>query len=131
MLESVRSYKVLGLIIQSNLKWDEQILSTVTKASKRLYALRVLSRGGVPPADLISVYYALIRSILEYCSEVWNYAIPQYLSDELEKVQKRAMRIMFPGHSRDEALQLANCRRQTKCVLRLCKRSLNVQFYNV
>ena len=111
VLESVRSYKVLGLIIQSNLKWDEQVLSTVTKASKRLYALRVLSRGGVPPADLISVYYALIRSILEYCSEVWNYAIPQYLSDELEKVQKRAMRIIFPGHSYDEALQLANCTR--------------------
>ena len=126
VLESVRSYKVLGLTIQSNLKWDEQILSTVTKASKRLYALRVLSRGGVPPADLISVYYALIRSILEYCSEVWNYAIPQYLSNELEKVQKRAMRIIFPGHSYDEALQLANCtrlgdRRNQMCIKTLQK----------
>ena len=38
----------LGLIIQNNLKWGEQIFSTITKASKRLYALRVLSRGGVP-----------------------------------------------------------------------------------
>ena len=98
----------MGLIIQSNLKWGEQILSTVTKASKRLYALRVLSRGGVSPADLIGVYYALILSILEYCSELWNYAIPQYLSDELEKVQKRAMRIIFSGHSYDEVLKLAN-----------------------
>ncbi len=34
-----------------------------------------------------------------------------YLSDELERVQKRAMRIIFPGHSYDEALQLANCTR--------------------
>ena len=109
VLESLRSHKVLGLIIQSNLKWDEQILSTVTKASKRLYALQVLSCGGVPPDGLISVYYAIIRPILEYCTELWNYAIPQYLSDELEKVQKRAMRIIFPGHSYDEALQLAYC----------------------
>ena len=66
----------LGLIIQNNLKWGEQIFSTITKASKRLYALRIFSRGGVPlgvpPADLINSYYALIRSILEYCCEVWD-----------------------------------------------------------
>ena len=85
-LETAQSHKVLGLIIQNNLKWDEQIFSSVTKASKRLYALRVLSRGGVFPADLINVYHALIGTILEYCCEVWNYAIPRYLSDELEKV---------------------------------------------
>ena len=58
------------------------------------YALRVLSREGVPPAaDLINVYHALIRSILEYCCEVWNYAIPGYLSDELEKVQNHQYQI--------------------------------------
>ena len=54
-----------------------------------------------------SIYYALIRSILQYCSELWNYAIAQYLSDELEKVQKRAMRIIFPSYSYDEALQIS------------------------
>ena len=104
VVETVQSHKVSGLIIQNNLKWDEQIRSIITKASKRLYGLRVLCRGGIPPADLTNIYFALIRSILEYCCEVWNYAIPRYLSDELERVQKRAMRIIFPGHSYDEAL---------------------------
>ena len=111
VVEMVQWYKVLGLIIQNNLKWDEQIRSIITKASKRLYGLRVLCHGGISPADLTNIYFALIRSILEYCCEVWNYAIPRYLSDELERVQKRAMRIIFPGHSYDEALQLANCTR--------------------
>ena len=123
-LETIRSHKVLGLIMQNNLKWDEQIHSIVTKASKRLYALRVLSRGGVPPADLIKVYTALIRSILEYCCEVWNHAIPYYLSEELEKVQKRAMRIIFPGHSYDEALQLANCTRLSDRRNKICIKTL-------
>ena len=50
-LETVQSHKVLGLIIQNNLKWDEQTFSSVTKASKRLYAFRILSRGGVPPGS--------------------------------------------------------------------------------
>ena len=124
VLETVRSHKVLGIIIQSNLKWDERILSTVTKASKRLYALRVLGRGGVPPADLIKVYYALIRSILECCREQWNYAITQYRSDKLEKVQKRAMRIIFSGHSCDEALQLANCTRLSDRPNKMCIKTL-------
>lgn len=35
LLDTVRSHKVLGLTIQNNLKRDEQIFQTVTKASKR------------------------------------------------------------------------------------------------
>jgi hypothetical protein len=126
VLETVQSQKVLCLIIQNNLKCDEQIRSIVTKASKRLYGLRVLCRGGIPPADLTNIYFALIRSILENCCEVWNFAIPRYLSDELERVQKHAMRIIFPGHSYDEALRLANCtrlsdRRNETCINTLQK----------
>ena len=66
-LETVRSQKVLGLTIQNNLKWDEHIFSTVSKASKRLHILRVLRLGGVHAVDFTVIYVALIRSILEYC----------------------------------------------------------------
>ncbi|KAK2547390.1 hypothetical protein P5673_032609 [Acropora cervicornis] len=46
-LELVTSHKVRGLVLQSNLKWNNHIESIVTKASKRLHILRVLRRGGV------------------------------------------------------------------------------------
>ena len=75
-LESVDAHKVLGVTIQSNLKWDLHINEVVAKASKRLHILRVLKRGGVPPADLLKVYFALIRSVLEYCCPVWHNALP-------------------------------------------------------
>ena len=52
-LESVDVRKVLGVKIQSNLKWDLNINEVVAKASKRLHILRVLKRGGVPTADLL------------------------------------------------------------------------------
>ena len=52
-LELVRSHKVPGLVIQSNLIWNEHITSVVSKASKRLCILRVLRRSGVPVEDLI------------------------------------------------------------------------------
>ena len=85
-LELVTSHKVLGLVIQNNLKWNNHIESIVTKASKRLHILRVLRRGGVEINDLISIYSALIRSLLEYCCVVWHHALPSYLSQELERI---------------------------------------------
>ena len=75
-LESVDAHKVLGVTIQSNLKWDLHINKVVAKASKRLHILRVLKHGGVPPADPLKVYFALIRSVLEYCCPVWHIALP-------------------------------------------------------
>ena len=100
ILELVHSHKVLGLIIQSNLKWNNHINSVVSKASKRLYILRVLRQSGVPAEDLGTLYYALVRSLLEYCCVVWHHALPSYLADELERVQKRALGIILPGIQR-------------------------------
>ena len=39
----------------------------------------------------------MIRSILEYAIEAWS-DLPHYLGEKLEKVQKRALRIIFPQH---------------------------------
>ena len=44
LIETVQSHKVLGLTIQSNLKWNEHINSVVSKASKRLYIICALRR---------------------------------------------------------------------------------------
>ena len=122
-IETVRSRKVLGLIIQDNLKWDEQICSVVAKASKRLHILRVLSRGGVPASDLTKIYYALIRPVLEYCCPVWSNSIPTCLSDELERVQ-RDLCALSTQISHDKALQLANCKRLTERRIEICMRTL-------
>ena len=42
VLETVRSHKVLGLVIQDNLKWNENTCMIVSKVSKRLHIIRVL-----------------------------------------------------------------------------------------
>ena len=60
-LELVTSHKVLGLVIQNNLKWNNHIEYIVTKASKRLQILRLLRRGSVEINDLITIYIALIN----------------------------------------------------------------------
>ena len=80
LLETVRSHKVLGLVIQDNLKWNENPRMIVSKASKRLHIIRVLRRGGVSAADLLDIYVALVRSVREYCCVVWHNVLPAYLS---------------------------------------------------
>ena len=42
--------------------------------------------------------------MLEYAVQVWHYNIPNYISDEIESLQKSALRIILPNHSYAEAL---------------------------
>jgi hypothetical protein len=108
-LDRVECHNVLGLTLQSNLKWNIFTENTTSKASKRLHILRVLKRNGVNVADILTVYKSLVRSVLEYCAPVWHTSIPAFLSDEVEKVQKRTFRILYPENHYDEALVLSGC----------------------
>ena len=83
----------------------------VSKASKRLHIIRVLRRGGVSAADLFVIYVDLVRSILEHCFVVWHNTLPAYLSSEIEWVQMRALRIIYPQSTYQEALQRAKVTR--------------------
>ena len=45
-VECVTTYKLLGIIISDDLKWNAHIDYISTKASKRLYSLRILKKSG-------------------------------------------------------------------------------------
>ena len=44
--------------------------------------------------DLMLVYCSIVRSIVEYASPVWA-AIPLYLDELIESVQRKALKIIF------------------------------------
>lgn len=52
---TIHSHRVLGLVIQDNLKWNEHICMIVSKASMRLHIILVLRRGGVKEASLFVI----------------------------------------------------------------------------
>ena len=56
--------------------------------------LKQLKRAKVPTNDLLSFYTTCIRPVAEYACPVFHTALPQYLSDQLERLQKRALRII-------------------------------------
>jgi len=75
----------------------------------------------VPRGDLITIYTALIRSILEYACPVWHSSLPQYLIEVIERIQKRAFRIISPNMSYRSAMKTLtlttlNDNRQRLCV---------------
>ena len=74
------------------------------KGSKRLYAIRALKKCRLTDRQLILVYCSIIRSVLEYASPAWA-GLTQYLSDQIESIQKRALKIIFPSLCYEDALK--------------------------
>ena len=52
---------------------------------------------------MVNIYCAIIRSFVEYASPVFS-ALPAFLCCVLERMQKRALSIILPGVSYQEAL---------------------------
>ena len=125
VFETVRSHKFLGLVIQDSLEWNELICMIVSKVSKRLHIMRVLSRRGVITSDLVTIQVALVRSFLEYRCVVWHNAPRAYLSGEIERVQMRGLRIIHPRSSYQEVLQLAKIDRLEDRRDELCMRTFD------
>ena len=96
LIEKVSCYKLLGVHLSDNLTWKEHVTHIVKKGSKRLYAKRALKKCRLTDRQLILVYCSIIRSVLEYASPAWA-GLTQYLSDQIESIQKRAHKIIFPS----------------------------------
>ena len=54
-IERINSTKLLGLIVQNNLKWDTHVDKIVTKANIKLHFLRRLKRSGASEKDLTHI----------------------------------------------------------------------------
>ena len=61
VFERVKSYKLLGMWIDDDLKWKTNVKYLVKKASKRLFALNILKNYNAPMKDLKSFYTSVIR----------------------------------------------------------------------
>ena len=93
-LKSVNSVKLLGIMIQKDLKWDLHITESVKRANQKLYMLRLLKKHCLSSQDLLDIYRSYVLPILEYGAPVWNGALTKQHEESLEKIQKRALRII-------------------------------------
>ena len=94
-VEVVSSFKLLGLIITSNLSWDQHVTYICSKARKRLYDIRLLKRTRVSISDLTRIFCSVVRPILEYGCQVWHFSLTEKLSTQIEQIQRRATKIIL------------------------------------
>ena len=111
----------MGVIISNDVSWNEPCDSIHKKATKRLFVLRTLKRVGLGTNDLVLVYCSIVRSIVEYASPVWA-AIPLYLDELIESVQRKALKIIFGRVDYTEALVLAGLESLSERRVGACKR---------
>ena len=110
-LEVVDKAKILGLGVSNNLKWNDHIAQIISKGQKCLYFLSQLKRARVGTKELVLFYTTCIRPVLEYASPVFQKSLTTYLDQDLERIQKRALRIILPWVSYEDALQTTGLQR--------------------
>ena len=108
VIQRVDEAKILGVTISSDLKWTKHVNNLLKKANKRLYLLTLCRRAGLSTGDMLCIYTSIVRSILEYCAVVWHTNLPNYLSDAIENVQKRALYTIYGSKDYSECLELSD-----------------------
>ena len=61
--------------------------------------LRQLQRANVQKAELLRFYMSCTRSVSDHAAPVFHFSLQQYLIDDLECVQKKALAIISPTSS--------------------------------
>ena len=82
-----------------------------------------LKRAKLPSNDIVLLYTTCIISILSYAVPVFYYALPKYLQNDLERVQKRALSIIFPGLAYNKALEVAGIQTVSDCNESICDKT--------
>ena len=91
-LELKKQCKLLGVILTSDLKWEENTKFLIKRANARMEILRRLKSYNPPLSDLVNIYVLYIRSILEQSCTIWHTSLTKENTSDLERVQKNALR---------------------------------------
>ncbi len=107
-IESVPFNKLLGVSIDSNLKFNLHISNICQKAFRNLNALRRVAKT-LPTNVKLMLYKTYISCHFNFCQLVWHFC-GELNPKKLERIPNRALRFVFDDHESDPTalLQKAN-----------------------
>ena len=84
---------LLGLSMNNQLTWYNNTEKIIQKANTRMMILHKLYEFNIPMEEMVNIYILFIRS--EYACVVWHSSISSEESNNIERVQKTALRIIL------------------------------------
>lgn len=97
-LEKINSVRDLGVYLQTDMKFNTHFENILNKSYRMLGFLLRNTREFTNPKTFKMIYYAYVRSKLEYCSVVWNPKHNVHIKS-LEALQKKFLRYLaFKQH---------------------------------
>ena len=91
ILSVKREMKILGVMLQDDLKWEAHVKQMTTKASKKIWLLRRMKQLGVDEATITSYWKMEGLVHLEFCVPLWAGGITGGQAQQLSRVQRRAV----------------------------------------
>ena len=92
-IKKVDCTKYLGIYIDQNLKWSFHIKNVIKKCYYVIYIIRKLLNI-LSCKQIISVYYALLESVITYGIIGWGSAYKTH-SEALDKLHKKVIKIIY------------------------------------
>ena len=83
--------------------------------------LKILKEYNAPREDLKTFYISAIGSILEYGTKIWHGSLTEEQSKDIERIQRRGMKIIFPEKTYEQAMiecgmETLENRREKMCI---------------
>ncbi len=98
-IEPARSIRLLGVTIDSSLKFSEHISNISIKAGRNLNALKRVAKS-LPVNIKLLLYKTYILCHFNFCPLVWHFC-SQSDTDKLERLQLRALRFVYADYESD------------------------------
>ena len=95
LLEEVSECKLLGLTLTNDLAWQKNTETIIKKANTRMIILHKLYEFNLPMEELVNMYILFIRSAVEYACVVWHSSLTEEQHNDIERIQKTALRIIL------------------------------------
>ena len=125
VLETVNEHKILGTILTSNLSWERNTQNLIKGANCAMRLLHSASKFTRKSSDLKQIYTIFIRSRLETAVAVWHSGLTGEQRENLERVQKMAMRVIFKKQYASYQKSLQSLKLDT---LEIRRQKLNMKF---
>ena len=106
VVERVKTYKYLGIVLDENLSWKENTDHIVKKLHSRMYCLRKLKSFNVQQELLQMFYSSVVCSIMTFGLTCWGGSVSKQDRNRLDKNIKKASGVV--GRRQDDVETMYN-----------------------